>query len=234
METTVRFEQEEADPAILSASEEDALLRGAPWRRLALLGDSIVEGMGDHTPGYAPQYWPDRLAGALGRQQPGFACLNLGRRDLRAGEVRSTQLGPALAFGPDLAMMVCGGNDLLVEHFDVDAVEREIDVITSALVGAGVTVISSTMLDMPKAIELPAPIPERLAELHERLRAVAARHETLLVDFALEVDCSEPGLYSTDLKHASTRGHAVVASHVIRRLGQLLGNAPAGGNGRPG
>jgi lysophospholipase L1-like esterase len=234
METTVRFDREAADPAILSPAEEDALLRGAPWRRLAVLGDSIAEGMGDPTPGYAPQYWGDRLAGALGRQQSGLAYVNLGKRDLRASEVRATQLGPAQAFGPDLAVVVCGGNDLLVERFDVDAVEREIDALVVDLAETGAEVITFTMLDMPRAIELPAPLPERLDELHHRWRAVSARHGTLLVDLATEPVCAEPELYSADLKHGSTRGHAVVASYTIKRLGEHLGNASGGRDGSRG
>jgi lysophospholipase L1-like esterase len=234
VEVSVRFDREAADPTVLSPGEEDALLRGAPWRRLAVLGDSIAEGMGDATPGYAAQFWGDRLAGALGRQQPGLAYVNLGKRDLRAGEVRSTQLGPAQGFGPDLAVVVCGGNDLLVEHFDVAAVEREIEALVEGLAETGAEVVTFTMLNMPSAIELPPPIPERLDELHHRWRAVSARHGTILVDLAREPVCAEPELYSADLKHGSTRGHAVVASYTIRRLGEHLGNGSGGRDGSRG
>ena len=234
METSVRFDREAADPTVLSPAQEDALLRGAPWRRLAVLGDSIAEGMGDHTPGYASQYWGDRLAGALGRQQPGLAYVNLGKRDLRAREVRTSQLGPAQAFAPDLAAVVCGGNDLLVEHFDVEAVEREIEALVQGLVETWAQVVTFTMLNMPSAIELPAPIPARLDELHDRWRAVSARQGTLLVDLAREPVCADPELYSKDLKHATTRGHAVVASHTIKRLGEHLGNSSGGGDGSRG
>ncbi len=88
------------------------LLQGAPWRRFVVLGDSLAEGVEEHTVGYPTGGWAATVARVLRRVNPALVCLNLGRRDLLAGEVRATQLRAALEFGPDLTVIVCGGNDL--------------------------------------------------------------------------------------------------------------------------
>src|SRR2546423_8617076 len=112
------------DPDCLSDRDVDRLLGGAPWRRFAILGDSVAEGFREPTPGYDDSSWGERFARALARQQPELAYVNFGQRELRAHEVHETQLQPALDFAPDLAAVICGGNDLLVEHFDGAAVEQ--------------------------------------------------------------------------------------------------------------
>src|SRR3712207_2377913 len=91
--------------AVLPFAELVALLGGAPWRRLAVLGDSIAEGVGEPHPGYRDLSWIDRIAEPLRAAAGGLAVTNLGRRDLLAREVRERQLLPALAFEPDLTIV---------------------------------------------------------------------------------------------------------------------------------
>jgi lysophospholipase L1-like esterase len=220
------FAREQKDPHCLSDADVDRLLAGAPWRRFVVVGDSIAEGVLEPVEGYRPQGWTDRLADALRRQQPELAYLNLARRGLRARHVRETQLGPALEFRPDLAAVVCGGNDLLVEHFDPGKVERELDRLVAAFKDAGAEVITSTLYDITKALQMPpeygAQLEERLHELFERIGCVADRHRTLHVDFHDHPACADPGIYSSDFQHANARGHAVAAAGVIERLGGRL------------
>lgn len=222
----VGLERESADPDVLSPARATRLLGGAPWRRLAVVGDSIAEGVREQAPGYGPDGWADRLAAALRRHRPDLEYLNLGRRGLRAAEVRTEQLDRALRFRPDLAVVVCGGNDLLSERFDGDAVQAEIDAIVAALAATRADVVTFTMFDITRALDMPpefgAQLKERLDDLHERWREVSRRHGTLLVDFARHPASADPGIYSKDFQHANTRGHAIVASEAIRRLGELL------------
>jgi lysophospholipase L1-like esterase len=92
--------------------------------------------VGDPAPGYTHVGWADRVAARLGAEY-----LNLGKRNLLASEVRSTQLEQALAFSPDLAAVLCGGNDLMWRDHNAQAVEREVDAIVAALRAAGSDVI---------------------------------------------------------------------------------------------
>src|SRR5205085_7347592 len=79
-------------------------LDGHPWRRYAMLGDSVVE-----QPGGFAEILRDELAVS----RPDLASVNLGRRNLRAAEVHATQRAPALAFEADLALVVCGAHDAM-------------------------------------------------------------------------------------------------------------------------
>lgn len=216
-----------ADPNVLTAAEEDRLLRHAPWRRLVVLGDSVAVGIGEPVEGYESLPWAERLARALGRQRPDLAYLNLGKRGLRAAEVRGTQLGPALSFGPDLAAVVCGGNDMLGGSFDAWQVGTEIEEVVSALRRAGADVLLFTMFDITRAVELPEPYGRRLRERASGLRAqivgVAKARDAVLADMAGCARSADPGIYDADLRHANMRGHAVAASWAVRSLGERLG-----------
>jgi lysophospholipase L1-like esterase len=216
--------REAADPFCVSDAQADELLLGAPWRRLVIIGDSLAEGVGDESPGYRSSPWPERLRDALRRQQPGLEYVNLGKRGLLAAEVREGQLQEALDFQPDLAAVVCGGNDLLVEHFDPDAVTAEIDALVAPLRQAGADVVTWTLQDITLAWPALAngPLRERLRTLNERVAEVSERHGAILVDQRSLAAAAEQDVYSQDLMHASMRGHAIVAAQTIARLSRHL------------
>jgi lysophospholipase L1-like esterase len=216
--------RESSDPFCVSDAETDELLIGAPWRRLVVIGDSLAEGIGDESPGYRSIPWPERLRDALRRQQPGLEYLNLGKRGLRAAEVRAGQLQQALDFRPDLAAVVCGGNDLLVETFDPEAVSAELDAIVAPLRRAGADVVTWTLQDITRAWPALAegPLQERLGTLNDLVREVAERHGAILVDQRSLAAAADQDVYSQDLMHSSMRGHAIVAAMTIARLGRHL------------
>jgi hypothetical protein len=85
------------DPYCLRPGEAEALMAGAPWRRLLVMGDSIAAGNGDPVNGYVDRSWADRLAASLGSVGRAPAYLNLGHIGARAAEVRERQLERALA-----------------------------------------------------------------------------------------------------------------------------------------
>ena len=222
-----RYPAEAADHYCHSPERLDELLEAAPWRRFVVVGDSIAEGVTEATPGYGPEPWADRVAAALRRRQPDLVYENLGVRGLRASEVRATQLEPALELQPDLAAVICGGNDMLVHHFDAPGVERELDAIVGPLRVAGADVITFSMFDMPRALDMPPEfgndLSQRLYEVFERTRAVAHRHGTLHVELAPHPASAERQTYASDFQHASSRGHAVCASLTIERLAAAAG-----------
>src|SRR5262249_2953846 len=102
MVTERSYPGEAADPYCLRPGEAEKLLAGHPWRRFAVLGDSVAEGAGEPAPGYADEPWCDRIAAALRAHQPDLAYLNLGVGNTSAAQVRATQLPTALVFAPDL------------------------------------------------------------------------------------------------------------------------------------
>ncbi|MEU1677529.1 SGNH/GDSL hydrolase family protein [Micromonospora zamorensis] len=221
---------EATDPYCLREGESAALLRGHGWQRFVVLGDSVAEGSCEPTPGYSDQQWADRIATELDAARPGLAYLNLGRSGLHAHEVRATQLAPALAFGPDLALVVCGGNDAFRSRYDADNVDAELTAMIVALQQADADVITVGMFDVSYS---PA-VPEALRPgLRERMRLLSARTAKLaerlgtvhvhLTDHPLTAD---PTLYSTDGRHGSGRSDAIATAETLRRLhSHLAGSA---------
>jgi lysophospholipase L1-like esterase len=189
-----------------------------PWKRFVVVGDSMAEGVREPTPGYADLGWADRVANSL----QGANYLNLGRRNLLAAEVRATQLEPALAFAPDLAAVLCGGNDLMRRDHDPDAVEADLEAIVAALRAAGSEVIMMAPFDISQTELLPddhkarwRSLIERMGDLAER---VAERHDAVLVDFRRHPASADAGIYSSDRIHLNARGHAICAAEMLRVL----------------
>jgi lysophospholipase L1-like esterase len=214
------------EPHVLPFTRHVALLRGAPWRRVAVLGDSIAEGVREPHDGYRDLSWIDRIAEPLRAAAPGLTVMNLGRRDLRAGEVRELQLPAALGFRPDLAIVAAGGNDALRRSFSPDRVARELDAMAAPLRRAGADLLMLELMDLTKSGLVP---PEHEAALDERMRAlaaatrrVAARHGAMLVEMRGHPVCADPGVYSSDRLHLNARGHAIVASEAILVMGDAL------------
>lgn len=217
---------EAADPYCLDAATSVDLLRGAPWRRLAVLGDSVAEGIGEPLPGYRDQPWCDRVAAELQREQPDLRYLNVGRRFLRAAEVRAEQLGPVLRFRPDLAIVVAGGNDTMSRSYDPDISESHIVAIVTALRAAGADVVTVGLFDIgrvPGEVGLRwLPVRDRLLDLSARTAALAARHGAIHLDLTSHPASRDGGIYAGDGIHCNARGHAIAAAATVRALGAHL------------
>jgi lysophospholipase L1-like esterase len=193
---------------------------------VAVLGDSVAEGVREPCDGYRDLSWIDRIAEPLHAAAPGLTVMNVGRRDLRAGEVRDQQLPPALAFRPDLAILAAGGNDALRRSFSPERVARELDAIAGPLRRAGADLLMIELLDIVASGLVP---PERAGALDERMRGlaeatrdVAARNGAMLVEMRAHPISAEAGVYSSDRLHLNARGHAVVASEAIRVMSEAL------------
>jgi EmrB/QacA subfamily drug resistance transporter len=204
---------ERDDPYLAVASK----LAGARWKRFVVIGDSMAEGIGDPVPGYRRLGWADRVAQRLGGEY-----LNLGRRNLLAAEVRDTQLDRALAFTPDLAAVVCGGNDLMRRDHDPAAVEKVLDGLVGALRAKGSDVIMFAPFDMSQTELLPEDHKARWRSLIDRMSELAAtvahRHGALLVDCRAHPAGADPSIYSGDRVHLNARGHAICAAETLRAL----------------
>jgi lysophospholipase L1-like esterase len=222
------------DTTIVTAAALVPAVRGVPavrlpWRRLVVMGDSVASGIGDPLPGYPDRPWAATLAAALDdrRGPPGYR--NLGTPGARTAEVRSRQLAPALAFGPDLAVLACGGNDAIRRSFDPGAVAADLDAMAAALAEQGALVVTFGYLDIGRTGLVP---PERRAGLSARLRTlrditerITRRHGGVQVDL---FDHPETGdeIFSADQLHPNRRGHALVARETVRALAAHAGVDP--------
>jgi lysophospholipase L1-like esterase len=219
---------EATDEYCLAEGESAKLLAGHPWRRFAVLGDSVAEGLCEPVEGYSELQWADRLATELRASAPALAYLNLGMSGLRAHEIRARQLAPALALEPDLALVVGGGNDAFSARYDADQVDAELGAMVTALQAAGADVITLGMFDVsysPAVVEWLRPgLRTRMRTLAERTRTMAERLGTIHVHLTDHPLSTDPGLYSTDGRHGNARSDAVATAESLRRLGVFLGH----------
>jgi lysophospholipase L1-like esterase len=220
---------ESADPYCLRDGEAVALLAGHPWRRFAVLGDSVAEGLTEPVDGYHPLAFPDRIRAELAELRPQLAYRNLGRRNLRVAEVHATQLSPALDFRPDLALVVCGANDAMRPGYEAraDAVDACLTAMIRPLQRAGAQVITVSVFVMPVYPRLPGwlgpAFSRRMALLARRTTALAAELGTIHVDLANHPAIGDDGvLTGSDGLHGNARSHAIAAAAVLRRLSSEL------------
>ena len=210
----------------LPFSHQAVLLRGAPWRRIAVLGDSIAEGVREPSAGVRDLSWIDRITEPLHAVTPGVTVTNLGLRNLLAREIRERQLDQALAFGPDLAIVAAGGNDALRPDYTPGAVERELDAIVGPLRAAGADVLMIELMDIVASGLIPEayaePLDARLRSLATVTRTVAERHAALLVAMRAHPASADPAVYASDRLHLNARGHAIVGSEAVRTLAAAI------------
>lgn len=213
---------ENTDPHVLPLPQVIELLAGARWQRLVIIGDSIAEGVREPHAGYRDLSWTDRVEEAL---SPRPATLNLGRRNLLAAEIRATQLEPALAFKPDLAFVMAGGNDMLRSKFDPEAVRSELALMITAFHSIGADVFTLGLFDLTRAGLVPTEyedaVRERSATLAQLTAEVATEHGTIHAAFADHPAGTDPGIYASDHLHLNARGHAIAAADTIRALARF-------------
>jgi lysophospholipase L1-like esterase len=205
----------------------DEPLATAPWRRLAIVGDSIAQGVGDPVDGYPHRGWTASVAAALDAARPELAVRNLGARGLLAGEVREAQLDAALRFRPDLAIVAAGGNDLFGPGFDGDGVEEDLEAMVGALTARGALVVTIGLFDITRTgligEAFRAPLSQRIRELGARTAAVTERHGGIHVDCTDHPAGADPSIYSTDRQHLNATGHAIAAALTLAELSARSG-----------
>ncbi|OLF19199.1 SGNH/GDSL hydrolase family protein [Actinophytocola xanthii] len=230
--------RESADPYCLRSGESARLLAGHPWRRFAVLGDSVAEGLSEPVPGYGSAQLADRVAHELAAAAPDLVYLNLGHRGLRAREVAARQLGPALEFRPDLALVVCGANDAFPATYRPASVDAQLRTMVTALRAAGADVITVGLYNVsyspsPAIADWLRPgLRRRMETLSEHTAAVAAELGTLHVNLTAHPAATDPGLFSGDGRHVNARGDAIALAETVRVLGAHLAAVRGARTGR--
>ncbi|TCO48757.1 lysophospholipase L1-like esterase [Kribbella antiqua] len=216
---------EATDPHCLAPGESLRLLADHPWRRFVVLGDSVAEGLCEPLEGYSDLQWADRIAAELRAVRP-LAYLNLGVSGLRTREILATQLEPAVAFGPDLALVVGGGNDAFPATYDPDRVDRELTTMITGLQDAGADVMTLGMFDIsysPAVADWLRPgLRQRMRMLSERTAALAEKLGTIHINLTDHPLSTDPALYSSDGRHGNARSDAIATAETVRALAHQI------------
>lgn len=217
------------DPHCLTLEAGAELMRGHPFRRVVMLGDSVVAGVREPTPGYLDLSMADRLEHALSADRPDLSFANFGVSGLRIAEVTATQLEAALTHRPDLAVVSAGGNDAFERGFDPGRAAGELAHLAARLADAGATVVLIGLFDVGGAGLLPPAAGQRLSAtfdtLDEVMHLVAEEVPGCVVsDNRSHPLARDPSIFASDLIHCNARGHAVAATTLLRDLHRLAGD----------
>lgn len=213
---------EAQDPDCRSDAEAVELLRGAPWRRLVVVGDSVAAGTREPTPGYRDASGTDRLAEWLARSRRDFGHWNLAQPALRLAEVRAAQLPAAIELEPDLVVVAAGGNDALARDFDPQAVEAEFRALLQPLAASGALVVTLGLFDLARSGLVPPDLAEPLAARFDRLDDLT--REACVAVGGIHIEnhdhprATDPGIFAGDRIHANARGHAISAATLAAGL----------------
>lgn len=194
------------------------------YHRFVALGDSTTEGLDDPYPGHRAgeeiyRGWADRLAERIAAENPELRYANLAIRGRLIGQIRETQLQPALAMEPDLVSVVGGVNDVLRPKFDIEIVSDHLESMVSAFRERAATVLVMTLPDLGTSMRVARLVSERLASYNQAIRDVAARTGATLVDMAEELTVYDPRGWSPDRLHANDIGHQYLMLGAAKSLG---------------
>ncbi len=197
------------------------------FERYVAVGDSSTEGLDDPDGCGGYRGWADRLAEHAAAASPGMHYANLAVRGKSAGEIRATQLAPAIAMRPDLATVVAGMNDLLRGRWNATRVVAEVGEMVTGLRGVGATVVTFTIPDVSQRMRLGRTLTAKTDALNVEIRAMARATGALLLDLATYELAGDPRMWAVDRIHGNPDGHARIAAALAHLLGLPGGIAGA-------
>ncbi|KAB2592762.1 SGNH/GDSL hydrolase family protein [Streptomyces arboris] len=221
---------ESSDPYCMAPDAAARLLRHLPWKRLAVVGDSVTAGVMDPLPGYRDRSFADRFTDALAATRPGFAAVNLATPHLLLDQIRDRQLAAALQFQPDVVMVSAGGNDAF-RSFDPETLRAELSALLMPLAESGAFVITIGLFDVARSGLVPPEHADGMARRFDELDRITAGLARALggihVDTHHHPLAADPGIYAADRIHANARGHAVAFAAIATALSNHAPNRAA-------
>lgn len=180
----------------------------------AILGDSVATGVGDYDPYGRPRGWCFHLASAF--SQP-INLIQVARSGAQSSEVKEIQLPRVLAYKPDIAALVVGGNDLLRNGFSPKKLYENLGETIAEFKALGTEVLMLQLHDPTQIV----PLPRLLARvLRRRVEAVNQVYEKLVAEHQLVFlrtrtlpDIYQRHLWHFDRMHPSAYGHLILAKN---------------------
>ena len=190
------------------------------YARYVAIGDSSTEGLNDPDGRGGYRGWANRLAMHVADAQAApLLYANLAVRGRKTRDIRKQQLAPAVAMHPDLVTVFTGVNDVVRRACNVAAVARDIELMQTACVAAGATVLTITMPDLSAVVPMARLMRDRLLALNDLVRETCARTGAHCVDLARYPVTSDMRLWSDDRLHANSEGHRRIAAALAHALG---------------
>ncbi|MGY4920581.1 SGNH/GDSL hydrolase family protein [Streptomyces sp. 900116325] len=216
------IQSEGSDPHCVTPAQAAELLKGAPWKRMAVLGDSVAAGVSEAVEGYRDTPSVHRVAEALGAERHDFAWRNFAVRNLRIAEIRTTQVAPVLDWSPDLILVSAGGNDAFRRSYNRDRMRQELGLLLDPFAALKVQIVTIGLFDLARSGLVPELAEKGLAERFDDLdavtRAVSAFYGGVHVENHTHPEAANPDIFAGDRIHANARGHAMAAANLMKAL----------------
>lgn len=202
-----------------------------PLLKVAALGDSSIMAPGVDDPG---QIWISLVCRRLAEQRH-VVLESFAVGGARAADVLAEQVGPAIAFQPDLIFLSVGANDAL-KGVPLTTFTRDLDRIMDRLAETGVPVVQSGVGVLGTIPRLYPPLSTlmswRAVRFDRAHREVAARHGSSVVDHRSDdpaIWYSDRSLWAADLFHVSPAGHARWSETTWRTVAPLMNGSSGSG-----
>jgi lysophospholipase L1-like esterase len=199
--------------------------------RIAAVGDSFMEGVGDEDEHGEPHGWADRVAHALAQRldEPVYYA-NFAIRGRILKPIATTQLDAALALDPqpDLILFNGGGNDMLRPTFSVKKMMRLTQRAVDACREAGVPLVFVTGAHPTPRLPLARLMDGRGDAYMEAALGLVARTGNRLISNWGDEDIRDFRYWADDRLHLGPLGHARVAAAVLTALGYPTDPPPEG------
>jgi acyl-CoA thioesterase-1 len=178
---------------------------------IVAFGDSLTAGPGVHPESNYPAVLQHKLD-AAGRR---YRVVNLGvSGDTTGGGL--ARLSDVLALRPRIVVLELGANDGL-RGLPVETTRANLEQIIQGLQGAGAQVVLAGMTLPPNYGA------EYIRGFESVFVDLSRKYKTVRIPFFLEGVAPNPMLMLPDGLHPNAAGHRIVADHVMKALGPLLG-----------
>ncbi|WP_062072305.1 SGNH/GDSL hydrolase family protein [Demequina sediminicola] len=191
--------------------------------RIAAIGDSFTEGVGDEVDGGGVRGWADVLAAglAIGLDEP-VDYVNVAIRGRLIEPIVNEQLEAVLALDPPPTHLTFngGGNDMMRPGFGADRAVEYAKRVIDRCAEEGVQLVLLTGGDPTERLPGGATMRRRGAELMEAMLPVVEEHpEIIFVDNWSDAELRRPPYWSKDRLHLNTLGHSRIAARVLTAMG---------------
>ncbi|WP_413380940.1 SGNH/GDSL hydrolase family protein [Alkalihalobacillus sp. 1P02AB] len=190
------------------------------------IGDSLTEGIGDHTEDLSCRSWVEHF---VEKHTEPLPFQNLAKRGLNSTEIRRTQLKEALSLNPTIVSLIAGANDILKGGWNTNRFSENFSGMVESFVEAGADIIVAKLPDFTKRLSLANAkkviVQSQLKEANQIIEDLSEKHRLCLIDFWNHPMAVNDSMWSEDHVHPNALGYQEVANVIYHTYYQHKQNA---------
>ena len=203
--------------------------------RIAFIGDSFIEGLGDERPDGTLRGWADLVAEGIAATGTRVWYANFAIRGRLLRQIVGEQLDAALAMEPkpDLLVINGGGNDMMRPNFSAQRCAEMLEGVIDRTEAESVQLLVLSCPNPADHVPMSKTFHRRGRELTDTIAPlVAGRGHVRYVNCFDDRELWAANYWSEDHMHLNSAGHARVAAIVLNAFG-IVTPMPAPGEAPP-